>query len=197
MTSKPTLACCAGALGFALGWLIARKCATTGRHRRHARPHRRLRESAADYKAVYDRWLDQVNKKGGLLGRQVKMVIYNDESTPTVAQQLYNRMLDQDKVDLVLAPFSTFVGGAVVPIVTSHKKLLFNGGFVGINIFKRCQGLDHRQLHLSGARLHARTFRSDQIPAEDKRPKRAAIFTAQNPFPRSGARREWAARAAR
>src|SRR5712692_4900008 len=86
-------------------------------------------EPSADYKAVYDRWLDQVNKKGGLLGRQVKMVIYNDESTPTVAQQLYNRLLDQDQVDLVLAPFSTFVGGAIVPIVTSHKKLLFNGGF--------------------------------------------------------------------
>ena len=57
-------------------------------------------DPAADYKAVYDRWLEQVNKKGGLLGRQVKMVIYNDEATPTVAQQLYNRLLDQDNADL-------------------------------------------------------------------------------------------------
>ena len=97
-------------------------------------------EPSTDYKFVYDRWLDEVNKKGGLLGRPVKMVIYNDESTPTVAQALYNRLLDQDKVDIVLAPYTTFVGGAVVPIVMSHKKLLFNGGFVGINIFKNNKG---------------------------------------------------------
>ena len=45
-------------------------------------------EPSTDYKAVYDRWLEQVNKKGGLLGRPVKMIIYNDESTPTVAQAL-------------------------------------------------------------------------------------------------------------
>ena len=93
-------------------------------------------EPSTDYKAVYDLWLEQVNKKGGILGRPVKMIIYNDESTPTVAQALYNRLLDQDKVDLVLAPYTTFVGGAIVPIVMSHKKVLFNGGFVGINIFR-------------------------------------------------------------
>ena len=47
-------------------------------------------EPSTDYKAVYDLWLEKVNKKGGLLGRPVKMIIYNDESTPTVAQSLYN-----------------------------------------------------------------------------------------------------------
>ena len=97
-------------------------------------------EPSTDYKAVYDLWLEQVNKKGGILGRPVKMIIYNDESNPTVAQSLYNRLLDQDKVDLVLAPYTTFVGGAIVPIVMSHKKVLFNGGFVGINIFKNNKG---------------------------------------------------------
>jgi branched-chain amino acid transport system substrate-binding protein len=35
-------------------------------------------EPSADYKAVYDLWLEQINKKGGLLGRPVKMIIYND-----------------------------------------------------------------------------------------------------------------------
>ena len=97
-------------------------------------------EPSTDYKAVYDLWLEQVNKKGGIMGRPVKMIIYNDESNPTVAQALYNRLLDQDKVDLVLAPYTTFVGGAIVPIVMSHKKVLFNGGFVGINLFRNNKG---------------------------------------------------------
>jgi branched-chain amino acid transport system substrate-binding protein len=140
-------------------------------------------DPAADYKAVYDRWLDQVNKKGGLLGRQVKMVIYNDESTPTVAQQLYNRLLDQDKVDLVLAPFSTFVGGAIVPIVNSHKKLLFNGGFVGINIFKNAKGSIIGSYTYQEPDYTRGVFELIKTLPADKRPKRAAIFTAQNPFP--------------
>jgi branched-chain amino acid transport system substrate-binding protein len=140
-------------------------------------------EPSADYRAVYDRWLDQVNKKGGLLGRQVKMVIYNDESTPTVAQQLYNRLLDQDQVDLVLAPFSTFVGGAIVPIVTSHKKLLFNGGFVGINIFKNAKGSIIGSYTYQEPDYTRGVFELIKTLPADKRPKRAAIFTAQNPFP--------------
>jgi len=140
-------------------------------------------EPSADYKVVYQRWLDEVNKKGGLLGRPVKMTIYNDEGTPTVAQSLYSRLLDQDQVDLVLAPYTTFIGGAIVPIVLSHQKLLFNGGFVGINIFK----------HANGSIIGSYTYQEPDytrglfdlikgLPA-DKRPKRLAIFTAQNPFP--------------
>src|SRR6185312_17077913 len=52
---------------------------------------------AVEYKAVYDYWLAEVNKRGGLLGRQVKMTIYNDEGTPTIAQGLFNRLIQQDR----------------------------------------------------------------------------------------------------
>lgn len=140
-------------------------------------------EPSADYKVVYQRWLDEVNKKGGLLGRPVKMTIYNDEGTPTVAQSLYSRLLDQDQVDLVLAPFTTFIGGAIVPIVLSHQKLLFNGGFVGINIFKNAKGsiigsYDYQEPDYTRGLFDL----IKGLPA-DKRPKRLAIFTAQNPFP--------------
>ena len=141
-----------------------------------------LSEAAGDYKAVYERWAEQVNKKGGLLGRPVKLVIYNDESTPTVAQPLYNRLLDQDAVDLVLAPFSTFVGGAVVPIVQSHKKLLFNGGFVGINIFKNAKGWMIGTYTYQEPDYTRGLFNVIKALPADKRPKKAAIFTLQNPF---------------
>ena len=140
-------------------------------------------DPAADYKAVYDRWLEQINKKGGLLGRPVKMVIYNDEASPTVAQQLYNRLLDQDQADLVLAPFSTFIGGAIVPIVMSHKKILFNGGFVGINIFKNAKGSIVGSYTYQEPDYTRGLFELIKSLPADKRPKRAAIFTAQNPFP--------------
>jgi branched-chain amino acid transport system substrate-binding protein len=139
-------------------------------------------EPSTDYKAVYDLWLEKVNKKGGLLGRPVKMIIYNDESTPTVAQALYNRLLDQDKVDLVLAPYTTFVGGAVVPIVMAQKKVLFNGGFVGINIFNNAKGWIVGSYNYQEPDYTRGLFEMLKSIPEDQRPKRAAIFTAQNPF---------------
>jgi branched-chain amino acid transport system substrate-binding protein len=139
-------------------------------------------EPSTDYKAVYDLWLEKVNKKGGLLGRPVKMIIYNDESTPTVAQSLYNRLLDQDKVDLVLAPYTTFVGGSIVPIVMSHKKVLFNGGFVGINIFKNNKGWIIGSYNYQEPDYTRGVFELIKSLPENQRPKRAAIFTAQNPF---------------
>jgi branched-chain amino acid transport system substrate-binding protein len=139
-------------------------------------------EPSTDYKAVYDLWLEKVNKKGGLLGRPVKMIIYNDESTPTVAQSLYTRLLDQDKVDLVLAPYTTFVGGAIVPIVMSHKKILFNGGFVGINIFKQNKGWIVGSFTYQEPDYTRGVFELLKSIPEAQRPKRVAIFTEQNPF---------------
>lgn len=139
-------------------------------------------EPSTDYKFVYDRWVADVNQKGGLLGRPVKMVIYNDESTPTVAQSLYNRLLDQDKVDIVIAPYTTFVGGAVVPIVMSHNKLLFNGGFVGINIFKNNKGSIIGSFTYQEPDYTRGLFDMITSLPADQRPKRLAVFTAQNPF---------------
>jgi branched-chain amino acid transport system substrate-binding protein len=137
---------------------------------------------SAEYMAVYQRWADEVNKAGGLLGRKVALKIYNDESTPTTAQALYNRLIDEDHANLLLAPYTTFVGGAIVPIVLSHRMLLFNGGFVGINIF------DHAKGWIIGTYTYQEPDYTRGVfdlikslpPAE--RPKRVAILTAQNPF---------------
>jgi branched-chain amino acid transport system substrate-binding protein len=140
-------------------------------------------EPAADYKAIYERWVGEVNKRGGLLGRPVKLIIYNDEGTPTVAQQLYNRLLDQDQVDLVLAPYSTFVGGSIVPLVLSHRKLLFNGGFTGINIFRNAKGAMISSYPYQEPDFTRGVFDLIKSLPADRRPKRAAVFTVQNPFP--------------
>jgi branched-chain amino acid transport system substrate-binding protein len=110
------------------------------------------------------------------------MIIYNDESTPTVAQSLYTRLLDQDKADLVLAPYTTFVGGAIVPIVRSHNKVLFNGGFVGINIFNNAQGWIVGSYNYQEPDYTRGLFEMLKSLPEAQRPKRAALFTAQNPF---------------
>src|SRR5581483_1853910 len=138
---------------------------------------------SVEYKAVYELWLADVNKRGGLLGRQVKMTIYNDEGTPTIAQGLFNRLITQDKADLLLAPYTTFVGGAIVPIVLSHKKILFNGGFVGINIFGAAKGSIVGSYTYQEPDYTRGVFELIKALPAEERPKSVAIFTAQNPFP--------------
>ena len=89
---------------------------------------------SAGYTLAYEYWLDEVNAAGGIDGRQVEMILYDDESNPTVAQQLYQRLINDDEVDVLFAPYTTAVGGAVVPIVERAGVLMINPGFVGKEI---------------------------------------------------------------
>ena len=58
-------------------------------------------------KKGYELWADMVNKAGGLLGRPVELVIYDNASNPDTAVADYERLITQDKVDLVVGPFSS------------------------------------------------------------------------------------------
>ena len=48
-------------------------------------------------------WAEDVNAKGGLLGRPVKLVYYDDQTNPSTVPGIYTKLLDVDKVDLVVA----------------------------------------------------------------------------------------------
>src|SRR5215469_10158891 len=52
-------------------------------------------------------WESDINAKGGLLGRPVQLVYYDDQSLPSNVPGIYTKLLDVDKVDLVVGPYST------------------------------------------------------------------------------------------
>src|SRR5438046_8230545 len=52
-------------------------------------------------------WEEDVNAKGGLLGRPVKLIYYDDKSSPAEVPAIYTKLLDVDKVDLVIGPYAT------------------------------------------------------------------------------------------
>src|SRR4051794_26267723 len=52
-------------------------------------------------------WRDDQNAKGGLLGRPVELVYYDDQSSPGNVPGIYTKLLDIDKVDLVIGPYAT------------------------------------------------------------------------------------------
>ena len=67
-------------------------------------------------------WEEETNAKGGLLGRPVKLVYYDDQSNPSTVPGIYTKLLDVDKVDLVLGPYATNMVAPAMPIVIQRKK---------------------------------------------------------------------------
>jgi branched-chain amino acid transport system substrate-binding protein len=65
-------------------------------------------------------WAEDVNAKGGLLGRKVELVNYDDQSNPGQIPALYTKLLDVDKVDLVVSSYSTALIGPAMPIIMAH-----------------------------------------------------------------------------
>jgi branched-chain amino acid transport system substrate-binding protein len=67
-------------------------------------------------------WKDQVNKAGGLLGRQVELKYYDDKSTPSEVPGIYTKLLDVDKVDLVVSGYATNEIAPAMPVVIRKGK---------------------------------------------------------------------------
>lgn len=67
-------------------------------------------------------WRDQVNAAGGLLGRKVELVYYDDKSTPSEVPGIYTKLLDVDKVDLVVSGYATNQVAPAMPIAIRKGK---------------------------------------------------------------------------
>jgi branched-chain amino acid transport system substrate-binding protein len=77
-------------------------------------------------------WEEDVNAKGGLLGRPVKLIYYDDKSAPAEVPAIYTKLLDADKVDLVIGAYATAQIAPAMPIVIAKKKLLI--GLLGLAV---------------------------------------------------------------
>jgi len=67
-------------------------------------------------------WAEEVNAKGGLLGRKVELVNYDDQSNPSTIPGIYTKLLDVDKVDLVVSGYATNMVAPAIPIVMQKNK---------------------------------------------------------------------------
>jgi branched-chain amino acid transport system substrate-binding protein len=67
-------------------------------------------------------WEEETNAKGGLIGRPVKLVYYDDQSNPSTVPGIYTKLLDVDKVDLVISGYATNMIAPAMPIVIQKKK---------------------------------------------------------------------------
>jgi branched-chain amino acid transport system substrate-binding protein len=77
-------------------------------------------------------WEEDVNAKGGLNGRPVKLVYYDDKSAPAEVPAIYTKLLDIDKVDLLIGAYATAQLAPAMPVVMARKKLLI--GLLGLAV---------------------------------------------------------------
>jgi branched-chain amino acid transport system substrate-binding protein len=133
-------------------------------------------------KLGYELWVEQVNNSGGLLGRQVEFVLYDNASDPDTAVADYERLITEDKVDLVVGPFSSRLViptsevaakyGYAFPEPAGGAPGVFDRGLTNIFFCQPAPGADQ-----------AIPF-ADYILSlpEDVRPKTVAVVSADDTF---------------
>jgi branched-chain amino acid transport system substrate-binding protein len=78
-------------------------------------------------------WRDDVNARGGLLGRKVELVVYDDKSSAAETPAIYSKLLDVDKVDLLFSPYATVPTAPIMPLVKQRGMVLIGNFSFQIN----------------------------------------------------------------
>ena len=78
-------------------------------------------------------WRDDINARGGLLGRKVELVVYDDKSSAAETPAIYAKLLDVDKVDLLFAPYATVPTAPIMPLVKQRGMLLMGNFSFQVN----------------------------------------------------------------
>jgi branched-chain amino acid transport system substrate-binding protein len=133
----------------------------------------------------YELWQSDVNSHGGILGRQVKLVILNDASSPTTVVSNYQKLISVDHVDLTFGPFSSLLTAPASTAVARYGYAMIEGAGTAPSVFHVASNL---QVH---------NIFSPSLPVTDymvpfanwvkslppsQRPKTAAYPMANDPF---------------
>src|SRR6185503_15823385 len=105
-------------------------------------------------------WRDHVNAKGGLLGRPVELVYYDDQANPANAPGIYAKLMGVDKVDLLIGPYSTNVIAAALPAIIQNRRMTI--GIFGLVALVGAD-VEFSRNALDGARENAKEFGFDVV----------------------------------
>jgi branched-chain amino acid transport system substrate-binding protein len=78
-------------------------------------------------------WRDDINARGGLLGRKVELVVYDDKSSAAETPAIYSKLIDVDKVDLLFSPYATVPTAPIMPLVKQRGMVLIGNFSFQIN----------------------------------------------------------------
>ncbi len=129
-------------------------------------------------------WRDRVNAQGGLLGRPVDLVYYDDQANPANAPGIYAKLMGVDKVDLLIGPYSTNVIAAALPAIIQNKRMTI--GIFGLGANKEYKYAKYFSMNSQGAspRNYSRGFFQLAMQQQPK-PTRVALVGADVEFSRN------------
>ena len=78
-------------------------------------------------------WAEKVNAEGGLLGRKVELIYYDDQSNPALVPSIYSKLLDIDKVDLAIPGYSTNMTAPFMPTAIERNLLVVSYFCLALN----------------------------------------------------------------
>ena len=132
-------------------------------------------------------WRDDINAKGGLLGRPVELVYYDDQSNPSTVPGLYTKLLDVDHVDLVIGGYATNMLAPAMPVVMQHGKVFI--GLLGLAVNSEFHYPKYFAMIPSGSNPKVDFSRGffDVAMAQTPKPQTVAIVAADAEFARNAA----------
>ena len=133
-------------------------------------------------------WEEEVNAKGGLLGRPVKLVYYDDQSNPATVPGIFTKLLDVDKIDIVMGDYGTNLLAPAMPIVMQHKMTFF--ALFGLDVNREFQYPRYFAMQPAGGPNPSAAFSQgffEVAAAQNPKPKTLAIMAADAEFPHNAA----------
>jgi branched-chain amino acid transport system substrate-binding protein len=129
-------------------------------------------------------WRDDINSKGGLLGRPVELVYYDDQGNPSNAPAIYAKLMGVDKVDLLIGPYSTNVIAAAMPAIVQANRTTIGIFGLGANqSFKYPKYFSMNSQGPSPANYSKCVF--DLAAAQQPKPTRVALIGAEVEYSRN------------
>ncbi len=130
-------------------------------------------------------WEEDINAKGGLLGRPVQLVYYDDQSNPATVPAIYSKLIDVDKVDLVVSGYATNMIAPAMPIIIQHDKTFM--GLFGLAVNTEFKYDRYFSMLPTGPnpKLAAANEFFDVAMAQQPKPQTLAITAADFEFARN------------
>ena len=149
-----------------------------------------LSATALIHKIVGEIYVEQINKRGGWLGRPLEWVLKDDQSKPDLARTLYEQLVTADKVDLLMGPYATGAILSAMGVAQRYNKVLVHHTLGIPGLAKYDMAFPAWSLGEDPARTVPNTV-FDALAAGPKPPKTVAVVTSKFPsiqFMSAGAR---------
>ncbi|MEO6407874.1 MAG: amino acid ABC transporter substrate-binding protein [Burkholderiaceae bacterium] len=139
-----------------------------------------LSATAMTHKLVGEIYVEQLNARGGLLGRKVEWIVKDDQSKPDVARTLYEQLVTSDKVDLLMGPYATGAILSAMGVAQRYNKVLVHHTFGIPSLAKYEMAFPAWSLGAEpGTTVPNMVF--DALAASPKPPKTVAFVTSKFP----------------